>query len=135
METHKDYILRLYNEARGVGLCHTQGEFAKLLGIDKSTLSGALHGNEKNLTLRLIRRLQAWEKQVLEPKRAPKEEKAPQPDIIIPAATAQLYNNMSATIRIQAELIARLQGGMPMKETASRDTRYRMNYSTKFPGE
>lgn len=112
METKKDYVNRVFNEARALNLCRTQKEFAELISMDKSTLSGALRGYERYLTDNFLRRLQTWEKQVLEPKRGPKPaEPAPQPDILIPAATAALYNNMSETIRIQAEIIARLQGG------------------------
>lgn len=113
METKKDYVNRVFNEARALNLCRTQKDFAELLSMDKSTLSGALRGYDRYLTDSFIRRLQTWEKQVLEPKRGPRpEEKTAQPDILIPAATATLYNNMSETIRIQAELIARLQGSM-----------------------
>lgn len=117
METKKDYVNRVFNEARALNLCRTQKEFAELLGMDKSTLSGALRGYDRFLTDSFVKRMQAWEKQVLDPKRGPRssvqqERAAPQPDIIIPAATATLYNNMSETIRIQAELIARLQGSM-----------------------
>ena len=111
-ETRKDYLLRIYNEARVLGLCRKQKEFAELLGMHPSTLSNAMGGEEKYLTDILIRRVQAWEKQVLEPRRAAQPQQSQQrPDIVIPAATADLYNNMSETIRLQAEIIARLQAG------------------------
>lgn len=126
METNLEYINRIFNEARVFGLCRKQKEFAELVGLDESTLSSALNGRERYLTPNLMKRVKTWEKQVLEPKRTPKEEKAPQPDIIIPAATAALYNNMSETIRIQAEIIARLQGGaarFPVDGYAPKNTR------------
>lgn len=113
METKKDYINRIYNLARMRGLCKTQSEFSELLAMNPSTISKALQGDEKYLTNNLVRRLQIWAKQAGIEAGAPEPAApAPQPDIIIPAATATLYNNMSETIRIQAELIARLQGSM-----------------------
>lgn len=110
MEPKKDYINRIYNEARMQGLCSKQGEFAELLGMNPSTISKALQGDERYLTDNFIRRVQIWEKQVLNS--APRVEKPSRPDIVIPAATAELYNNMSETIRVQAEIIARLQSGI-----------------------
>lgn len=112
MEDKKDYIIRIYNEARLRGLCHTQGEFAQLLGMNQSTISNALKGDEKYLTDNFIRRVKAWAGQVLTEGRKEAATPAPAPDIVIPAATATLYNNMSETIRLQAEIIARLQGGV-----------------------
>lgn len=111
MEEKINYLNRIFSLARAKGLCKTQGEFADLLGMNASTMSGAMKGNDKYLTDNFMRRVQTWARQMnLE------EETRPQPqapDIIIPAATATLYNNMSETIRIQAELIARLQGSIP----------------------
>lgn len=106
MRDKDNELNRIFSLARAKGLCHTQGEFSRLLGMNPSTISGAMQGKEKFLTDNLIRRVQLWARQVgLE--EAPKRQ---EPDIVIPAATAALYNNMSETIRIQAELIARLQG-------------------------
>lgn len=110
METRKDYITRIFNEARALGLCKKQKDFADLLGMNSSTLSNALRGDERYLSDSFVRRVQAWEQQVLEPRRGEKE--LSRPDIVIPAATADLYNNMSETIRVQAEIIARLQSGI-----------------------
>ena len=104
----ENYIVKVYNLARMRGLCHTQTEFAELLGMNKSTISNAMKGG-KYLTTNLTRRVELFARSqglIGEEKPKPQE-----PDIIIPAATAQLYNNMSETIRIQAELIARLQTG------------------------
>lgn len=108
MEEKKDYVSRIYNLARAKGLCHTQTEFGELVGMNKSTISGAMKGG-RYCTDNLVRRIKLWAENVgLEGEEKPKPK---EPDIIIPAATAQLYNNMSETIRIQAELIARLQTG------------------------
>lgn len=110
METRKDYVNRVYNEACARGLCRRQKEFAALLGMDASTISSALNGNERYLTDNLIRRVQAWESQILRDGARPAPA-AQQEGIFIPAETAALYNNMSETIRIQAEIISRLQAG------------------------
>lgn len=112
MEPKKDFINRIYNQARMRGICKNQGEFAELLAMNPSTISKALQGDEKYLTDNFIRRVKIWAEQT----GIEKEDERPQPtapDIIIPAATANLYNNMSETIRIQAEIIARLQAGLP----------------------
>lgn len=110
METKKDYINRIYNLARMRGLCRNQKEFSELLAMNQSTISKALLGDERYITENFLRRVRIWVEQMgLEVEESKQEKK---PDIIIPAATADLYNNMSETIRIQAELIARLQTGM-----------------------
>lgn len=111
MEEKKEYINRVFRDAIAAGLCRKQKEFAELLGLDPSTMSSVLNGKEKYLTDSVIRRIQAWEKQVLEPRRGSQPYQQQRPDIVIPAATADMYNNMSETIRIQAEIISRLQGG------------------------
>lgn len=110
METKKDYINRIYNLARMRGLCRNQKEFSELLAMNQSTISKALLGDERYITENFLRRVRIWVEQMGLEVDESKQKK--EPDIIIPAATATLYNNMSETIRIQAELIARLQTGM-----------------------
>jgi len=111
METKKDYVNRIYQEACRRGLCRRRKEFAKLVGMDASTISSALSGNEKYLTDNFVRRLQAWEAQALSDNEPQQEEqRGSEGGVFIPSETAALYNNMAETIRIQAELIARLQG-------------------------
>jgi hypothetical protein len=112
METKKEYLNRIFNLARMRGLCRTQGDFARLLGMNQGTISKALKGEEGFCTDSICRRVKIWAagqglEQMAESVASPKPQR---PDIVIPAETADLYNNMSETIRIQAELIARLQG-------------------------
>lgn len=109
METKKDYINRLLNEARMRGLCKTQKDFAALVGMDQSTISNALKGNEKYLTDSIIRRLESWERQVLGASTTPQPEQ--KPDIVIPAATAELYTAMAKSIDRLTALVERLQPG------------------------
>lgn len=114
MVQKKEIANRIFLRARLMGKCKTQKEFCELLGLNQSTVSKALQGDERYLTDNLLRRLQLWEEQVLgKEETQPKEQAQPtRPDIVIPAETADLYNNMSETIRIQAEVIARLQAGL-----------------------
>lgn len=125
----KDYLNRLLNEARKHGLCHTQGEFAALLEINPSTLSKALQGDERYLTPSLIKKVRRWaEQNGLEgdtPKPEPKE-----PDIVIPAATAKMYENLTEsirqqneTIRLQAEMLSRMQTGTFVPGTSPKNSR------------
>lgn len=112
MDNKKDYIKSLYDEARSRGLCFTQKEFAALLGINQSTLSSVLKGDEKYLTDNLIRRIKAWERQVLQREPAAQAQAQPaRPDIVIPAATMDLYTSMAKSIDRLTALVERLQPG------------------------
>ena len=108
MENGKDYLEKVYNLAVLRGFCRTRKEFAALLGINDKGLSAAMNGKEKNLTPSLLRKVEAWSRDhELEQKTSePKE-----PDIVIPAATAKMYENLTETIRLQAEMLSRMQAG------------------------
>lgn len=111
MESQKDYVNRIFYLARVRGICKTQGEFSQLLNANAGSISKALQGDPKYLTKNLVKKIRAWAvAQGLEEDESLLPPKPKRPDIVIPAETADLYNNMSETIRIQAELIARLQG-------------------------
>lgn len=112
METKKEIVNKIFLRARMLGKCRTQKDFCAVLGMNQSTISKALQGDERYLTDSLVRRLQLWEEQVLGKEEAAPVQEPQRPDIVIPAATADLYNNMSETIRIQAEIISRLQAGV-----------------------
>ena len=109
METKKDYINRIYNEARSRGLCHRQVEFAELLGMNQSTISKALQGDEKYLTDNLVKRIKTWEKQVLGTTSPVMQQE--KPDIVIPAATMDLYTSMAKSIDRLTALVERMQPG------------------------
>ena len=116
METKKDYLEKVFFEARMQGLCKTQKEFADLLGMNQSTVSNALKGDEKYLTNSIVRRVQAWERQVLNGSVSNKAQaQAPaqdnRPDIVIPAATMDLYTSMAKSIDRLTALVERLQPG------------------------
>ena len=60
METKKDYLNRIYHLAVIAGLCTQKREFAELLEVNRSGLSSAMSGDEKNLTDSLIRKVKAF---------------------------------------------------------------------------
>ena len=112
-EEKKDYLQRIYGLAQSRGLCRTKGEFAALLGINNSVLSAAMNGNEKFLTDSMLGKVRQFSRR----NQLDGEEPDPQfpptsGGVWLPAETAQLYNNMSETIRLQAEMLAIYQRGM-----------------------
>ena len=60
METKKDYVNRIYRLALFAGLVENKKDFADLLEMERSSVSGAMNGNEKNLTDRFVRRVQKF---------------------------------------------------------------------------
>lgn len=102
----QEYIRKIYNLARVRGLCRNQGEFAELLAINPSTLSKGLSGKGNYLTDNLLKRVRTWARQAgLEEEGQEQEERA------IPSDLLEIYNKMAETIRLQAEIINRLQKG------------------------
>lgn len=63
METKKDYVNRIYRLAMYAGIVENKKEFADLLEVDRSGLSSAMNGNEKNLTDRFVRKVQKFAEQ------------------------------------------------------------------------
>lgn len=110
MESKQEYVNRVFNEARARGLCKNQKEFAQLLGMDQSTISNALQGREKYLTDSLVRRVRAWDEQVLNAYR-PAPGTDTRPDLVIPAATIDLYTSMAKSIDRLTALVERMQPG------------------------
>jgi len=121
MNEKKDYLNRIFNLARLRGLCQTKQDFAALIAASPSTISRAMAGEENYLTDNLLNRVRVWASQVgLED--LPQQEERGQ-DIVIPAATAVFYENlsetlknMSVTVRMQQELISQLQSGAHIPE-------------------
>ena len=107
MNEKQDYIASVYDEARARGLCHNQKEFAELLMLNPSTISSAINGMERALTDRLVKRVRIWAEANL--KEQPKREA--RPDIVIPAATMDLYTSMAKSIDRLTALVERLQPG------------------------
>lgn len=105
----QEYLRRVFFLAEGAELCKTQKQFAELLEVDRTGLSSAMNGNEKYLTDSLIRKVRSWARENGLEGDAPQKPK--EPDIVIPAATAKMYENLTETIRLQAEMLSRMQAG------------------------
>lgn len=116
----KDFVTQVYLEARSAGLCHTQGEFAALLGVTAPTMSKALKGDEDYLTENFVFKVRAWRDQTLGKK---EKEPEPEPDIVIPARTFDMFKNMSEALRLQAEMLARMGAGTAPGYTSPKNFR------------
>ena len=109
------------------GLCKTKGEFAALLEMNRSGVSAALNGSEVNLTDSLMKKLRRFaQDHHLEdgsPAPAQQQEPKPQPEqdgVFLPEATRRMFENMSETIRLQAEMLAHFQGVIPIVAVGDR---------------
>ena len=109
MEDKKDYLQKIYNLAALRGLCRTRKEFAHLLGVNDKGLSAAMNGSEKNLTDSLVDKVRRFSLEHDLEGDAPKEQRG----VFIPEATQAMFDNMAETIRIQAQMLASLQGATP----------------------
>lgn len=108
MNDKKEYIRNVMLKAMAAGLCSKQFEFAQILGVSRSGLSAALNGDEKNLTDSLVRKIRAFAlEHGLEESSTTA---APTDGFWVPEAFRQTMENMSETIRIQAQLLAQYQG-------------------------
>lgn len=58
------YLNRIYSLARAKVLCKKQGDFTALLGMNASTISGAMQGKDKYLIENFMRRVRTWAQQV-----------------------------------------------------------------------
>ena len=118
MDEKKEYVKRIFLLAKMRGLVKTQGDFAKLLDVDRTTLSGAFNAKPLYLTDRFVRRVQRWAEtngiediqdgtagSMPEPKAAP----AQSPGFWVPEEFRKTMENMTETIKIQAQVIAGLQ--------------------------
>lgn len=104
MEEKQEYIRKVFDLARTAGMCRTQKEFAKLLGIDPTGLSLAMNGHARALTDSLVGKIRAFSvEHGLETGKP-----APKPGgVYLPPETLNLFTNLSETIRLQAELLTR----------------------------
>lgn len=100
----QDIVVAVYRKALGMGVCRTVKEFSELLDMNVSGISSALNGSERHLTDSLVRKVQRWETQYLNGEGAPKPKR---PDVVIPAETLDLYNNMARTIADLSDILRR----------------------------
>lgn len=56
----KEFINQVFEQTRAAGIVKTRSDFADLLGINRSSLSAAMNGNEKYLTDSLEKKIKAF---------------------------------------------------------------------------
>lgn len=110
METKQEYLRRILNSARLNHLCRSQKEFADLVGVSRSAMSSAINGVEAYLTDNLIFKVQLFAKDNgLEETKAAMVQQSQGPGVFIPEETRAMFENMTETIRIQAQMLAQFQ--------------------------
>lgn len=108
MNEKQEYIRNVMLKAMAAKLCTNQKEFAEIVGVSRSGLSSAMNGDQKNLTDSLVRKIRAFAlEHGLEDSSTTA---APTDGFWVPEAFRQTMENMSETIRIQAQLLAQYQG-------------------------
>jgi len=123
IQERQEILLEIYGKALRAGLCHNKKQFAEKLGIDRTSLYSAMGGDAKSCTESLISKVVMWAK-VNRLAEEPQQPNTPSfQEIVIPAATAVFYQNlseslrnMSETVRMQQELISQLQLGVKVIE-------------------
>lgn len=117
METKKDYLNRIYHLAVIAGLCTQKREFAELLEVNRSGLSSAMSGDEKNLTDSLIRKVKAFAREhgleggAPAPAVHPEPEVQPKRTIEIPAETLELYTSLAKSVDRLSAMVERMMPG------------------------
>ena len=100
-----EILTSIYRKALGLGVVKTVKEFAEALEMNVSGISSALNGSEKHLTKSLITKAQRWEERTFPGGELPKQEK--RPNIVIPAETQDMYNNMARAIADLSDILRR----------------------------
>ena len=118
MNEKQEYVKRIFLLAKMRGIVKTQGDFAKLLDVDRTTLSGAFNAKPLYLTDRFVRRVQRWAEangiEDIGGGDQPAKEDAPAEPAAgfwVPEEFRRTMENMSETIRIQAQMLQQYQTG------------------------
>ena len=114
--SRKEYILRVYHTARMAQVCSSQKDFAAKVKVSPATLSQALNGNPEYLTENLEMKVRYFARENGLEERVEKAQPLVQQQsvgagVFIPEETRLMFENMTETIRIQAQLLAQFQGG------------------------
>lgn len=104
-EERLEILTSIYRKALGLGVVKTSKEFAEALEMNVSTISSALNGSPKHLTESLVKKARRWEERTFPGGELPKQEK--RPDVVIPAETLDLYNNMARAIADLSDILRR----------------------------
>lgn len=111
----KDRLVSIYRAAKDAGIIATQKDFAEALGVNYTSISAAMNGNERALTDRFCQRVEFSQAQGIGPENAGKTALRAnydtRPDIVIPAATMDLYTSMAKSIDRLTALVDRLAPG------------------------
>lgn len=100
-------LKKALNDARMAGLAKTQRDFAALVGSNETTISRALKEDDRYLTDSLVDKVETvMAKKIGAPEQEPQKSRG----VFLPDETRALYENMSETIKIQAQIIAQMQG-------------------------
>lgn len=99
----KTELVEIFRDLQKRGVVKDRKQFAAALGVEYTGLCSAMNGNQRSLTASLMAKVKSYYRTVLGD--VPPE---PARDVIIPASTAQLYNNLVEVVRSQQETIARL---------------------------
>lgn len=59
----QETLNRIFEQARGAGMCKTQKDFASLLDVNRNVMSAALNGDEKYLTDNLLRKARKFQEE------------------------------------------------------------------------
>lgn len=111
MNEKLETLERIFAAARLAGKIKSQKDFALAIGVHPSSMSCALNGDERYLTDKLMRMATQWARlEGIEGEPAPKP-KDNRPDILIPAATMDLYTSMAKSIDRLTAIVERLQPG------------------------
>ena len=119
MDDKLEYVTRIFYAARMRGICKTQGDFARLLGMNNGTISKALQGDDRYLTDNFIKRVQTWAQQrglegeeTKEPVAVAAEPKERAADgVFIPRETLELYTSLAKSVDRLSAMVERMQPG------------------------
>lgn len=106
----QEYLRKIYFAALSAGLCSTQKEFAELLEIDRTGLSSAMNGSERNLTNSLIKKVRMFaEVNGLDGglPALPKKRRT----IEIPEETLELYTALAKSVDRLSSMVERMIPG------------------------
>lgn len=112
-------LVDAYNRLRVRGIVKTQGDFAKMLGVSQSSVSGARHGDDRYLTNALIERVQALiaETPGFAPQ-SPAIKHEEQSGVFIPEKTLELYTSLAKACDRLSAIVDRM---MPAAQSGGKN--------------
>ena len=125
VEEKKAYLNRVYGLAVSRGIVKNVKELAEALDVNAAGLSSAKNGHPSHLSDRMMKRIRkfAEEHHLEDGAPAQQQETKSQPEqdgVFLPEATRRMFENMSETIRLQAEMLAHFQGVLPIMAVGDR---------------